>query len=192
MTRTTRIRFLPWEGHEYRKQAVRILILGESHYSSHREARNFTQRLTRQYIAGDWNHRFWTQVSQANTGKSYAEIDRREFWNSVALYNYVQAIGVRYSRQKPADVLFRQSEAAFFQVLDQLRPTHVLALGYRLWERLPALEDEALSFVCHGGRHQYGRYRRVWGTILATAIHHPSSGFSAPQWYPVICKFLRM
>ncbi|MEA2977487.1 MAG: hypothetical protein QOF19_3007 [Alphaproteobacteria bacterium] len=186
------VHFLPWKGRDYENQSVRILILGESHYSSQDESSDFTERLTLQYMNGEWNHRFWTQISQAITGKSAREIDRHKFWNSVAFYNYVQTIGVSQPREKPSDALFHESEPAFFEVLDCLRPTHMLAFGFRLWERLPALEDESLSFVCDGQPHRYGNYRRSWGRVLATAIRHPSSAFSAPQWYPTICQFLQM
>src|ERR1700733_7091500 len=86
------VHFLPWVGSAFHNQSRRILILGESHYSDRQEPRTLTRTLTQDYINGRWNHRFWTQVAQAVTGKPHWEINRPEFWSTIAFYNYVQCI----------------------------------------------------------------------------------------------------
>jgi hypothetical protein len=186
------IHFLPWQGSAFPEKADRrLLVLGESHYSDAPEDEDFTRSVVRQYVSGAENRAFLTNIAQAITGKPHWEIDRLEFWNSVAFYNYVQETVIEGRR--PTVKMFRDSEAAFFEVIDLLRPSHVLALGTRLWECMPPLQNEKLNFECGGQRHQYGEYRRAAECILAMHIVHPSSGgFSSREWYPVIQKFLEM
>lgn len=186
------VHFLPWQGRSFTEQDRRLLILGESHYSDQAEDREFTRQLTEEYASGLFNHRFWTQIGQAVTGKRHWEIDRRVFWNQIAFYNFVQVIAADRPRQAPTAEMFRQSEGAFFEVLDDLQPTHLLALGYRLWTHMPQLVDENLKFNCDDIDYQFGEYRRTWGHVLAMSMQHPSTAFSAPRWHPVVRKFLTM
>jgi hypothetical protein len=184
------IYFYPWEGKNFRQNKLRLLILGESHYGKSNETRDFTWRLTDEIIKGEIRGRFWTQIAQAITGRSRWEINRAQFWNSVSFYNYVQQIVADKARVAPTPEMFHRSEPAFFETIDFLRPTHLLAMGYRLWSRMPALANEGLHFSIDGKRYQYGEYRRDWGRVLAMSIKHPSSAFSAPVWHPVIKRFL--
>lgn len=185
------VHFLPWKGDNFSTEHPRLLVLGESHYSDRQEGRDFTRHLTRDYISGAFNHRFWTQIAQAISGNPHSEIDRASFWNTIAFYNFVQSVAAEGPREAPTVEMFSRSEKAFFEVIDYLTPSHVLVLGNRLWDHLPDSEYEDMRFE-PDGEQQLGKYRRSWGEVLAMPIHHPSSGFSAPRWHPVIQKFLAM
>ena len=186
----THIHFEPWEGLSYAGLVCRLLVVGDSHYADGPRGRDFTQILTADYAAGRLRHRFWTQISQVVSGEPHSQLDREAVWDRIAFYNYVQEIVVARPGEAPPDAMFRCSEPAFFEVLDRLRPTHVLALGNRLWERMPPLEDESLSAIFGGERRQYGWYRREAGMVFAMGIPHPSWAFSAPRWHSVVRDFL--
>lgn len=188
--RPQHVHFLPWRGKNYAKSACRLLILGESHYSEAQEGPLFTRRLTREYVTGKFNHRFWTQIGQVITGKPRWEIDRKTLWDGIAFYNYIQRIEVNAAGCAPPNSAFHRSERAFWEVLDILKPTHLIALGNRLWIQMPALENENLKMTLGGQSRQYGYYRRSWGKTAATSINHPSWGFSKSYWHPIVRDFL--
>ncbi len=74
--------------------------------------------------------------------------------------------------------------------MDILKPTHMLAMGYRLWGNMPSLEDENLTFKFEESSYPYGFYSRDWGRVAVMVIKHPSTAFAAPQWHRVINQFL--
>ena len=187
------VHFRPWRGRYYQEQKRRLLILGDSHYSdNYGEGPLFTLRLTTKYVSGKMNHRFWTQIGQVVTGKSHWEFERRAVWDTIAFYNYVQSIAVDQPGKAPPTAAFHQSARAFWEVIDFLQPTHLMALGARLWENMPPLDDAGLYKILGGRRHQYGFYTRAWGKVAAPYIKHPSWGFSAPEWHLVLCDFLAL
>ena len=74
---------------------------------------------------------------------------------------------------------------AFYEVLEELQPTHVLALGDRLWQSLP--EGDVVAPVFFGANQ---RERRLYlGGISATSMPHPSY-CSPPEWHPLVDAFL--
>lgn len=193
MTKLPHVFFLPWVGKHYgRSRLGRLLILGESHYGEDVPTPDWTIDLTREYAEGRWNHRFWTNIGQAITGLRHWEFDRSEFWNSIAFYNYVQEIAAAGPRQAPTAEMFAGSEGAFFEVISALKPTHVLALGYRLWEQMPSFESDCAPVFADGRSSQCGYYASLDHAhrAIAIAIQHPSWGFSALQWHPLFQKFL--
>lgn len=95
------IHFLPWIGSKYPKSSLKLLVLGESHYSDERQRPDFTRREIKGYVEGRFNYRFWTQIGQVITGKPHWEINRASFWSGIAFYNYVQEIAVNAARQPP-------------------------------------------------------------------------------------------
>lgn len=191
------IHFQPWRGTAYGTdrtgRTARILLIGESHYSDGPEDSDFTQITIEKFLGGEWKGRFWTQICQTLTGKPHREVDRCRVWHSISFYNYVQEIVGSRPRMAPSKLMFQCSETAFWETVDLLEPTHLLVLGYRVWQNMPPLVDESLELSLSGRKHQYGQYVRGWGTSFAMAIKHPSSmGFSYQEWYPVVQKFLSL
>jgi hypothetical protein len=65
----------------------------------------------------------------------------------------------------------------FFEVLNDLKPTHVLALGNRLWENLPNDGKEAPPIKVDGIERDAWYYPLSDGNcVIATWVYHPSSG----------------
>ena len=187
--------FDPWVGNKYWygfEGGPRLLILGESHYGDGTPDKNLTQQLTRKYAEGEWNHRFWTGTMQAVAGSDKTEIDRMDFWQSVALYNFIQEFVGPGPRIPPSPEAWRSARPAFEAVLKTLRPQVLLVLSMRLWNNLPCFGRE-------GPTLQVGKLScESWlyplpesSEVLATSINHPSRFFSWKKWHPVVAASLK-
>lgn len=157
----SKIRFQPWIGERYHEAdlyGLRILLLGESHYGKGDEDSSFTERVVKKW-GQDNRHGFFTTIAKfiLNQGKggNLSAAKRRAFWEKVAFYNYVQEIVGKKARQRPTLDMWKRSENAYYQVLQQLKPDLVVVLGKQLARNLPAPVD---------------------GLVLCK-VTHPSGGF---------------
>lgn len=178
--------FEPWVGSNYGTNDDRLLILGESHYGPASMPGNSTKTLTQEYVDEKWNHRFWTNIMQVVNGQPHEEIDRAEFWRRVAFYNYVQQPVAETPGVAPACEMFTASKAAFFSVLDSLKPKAILVLSKRLWENLPSEGRPSQEIRCPDGSRESWVYAYNGGEALASWIPHPSYGFAWREWHPYV------
>ena len=210
--------FEPWVGDNYGDGFAggpRLLILGESHYGDGPPERDFTQRLTRAYAEGQWNHRFWTGIMQTVVGHTRAEIEqgvpiqsinggpaiamnRESLWQSVAFYNYIQEL-LPGPGQAPPPEAWPAARPAFEAVLEALDPQALLILGARLWNCLPGPTPGSGHQEYEGPPLNAGEldghawiYQLPNGhEVLAAGIHHPSSpGFNWARWHPIVSALL--
>jgi hypothetical protein len=141
-------------------------------------------------------YRFFTHLAIALSGKEPSDLVRRKVFQRVMFYNYVQAV-ISGSRIAPTSKEFAESESAFRAVIEQFRPTHIVACGKRLWDNMPYfdeaekkgkwvnLEDDQKFYV--------GHYRTNNASPLCMCMIHPQSGrFNGRSWYPRIQAFLQM
>lgn len=188
----TTVRFRPWVGMNYAGgfKGLRTLVLGESHYESRNNpdisnSPNETIGSIQEQVDG-WTYAFWTKLTAAMIGRTPTLEDKGEFWHSVAYYNYVQESAGFGPRIMPAQQSWEMSKFPFQEVLHELRPEFVVALGHRLWERLPDLNR------CEGPKIGSVPESRTWiyphseGSALLCNIRHPSSAFSPPEWHEYI------
>jgi hypothetical protein len=189
------IRFLPWVGERYGPESrfhMNVLVLGESHYGTDRDySRTLTRDLTDEFVRGCWNHRFWTGIGQVLAGKPYWEFPRRDIWEHIAFYNYVQYFAADGPRVPPSAEMWGQSERAFRQLLRLLQPQFLLVLGERLWSYLPK-EDQPGKGVRVESLERDTCLYSVGGSrfCLAGRIWHPSAAFSWQRWYPWVQAYL--
>ena len=133
-----KLNFHPWIGNYYSTTGFagkRILALGESHYCE--KASDATEDITRKVIADLFDPQSeheaykntYTKFAEALLGRDCLSFeDKERFWNSIAFYNYVQ-VPMTGARVAPSQKDFNDSEAAFFEVLESLRPDIVI-----VWE----------------------------------------------------------
>lgn len=178
--------FKPWVGSQFSRENPKLLILGESHYADRKPSPRFTIELTREYANGEWNHRFWTQIMQAVSGKAHWEVDRKEFWERYAFYNYIQSVVADSAGVGPTQEMIQEARIPFFQVLDNLRPDHILVLSKRLWDALPSDGQQGNPLRIGEEERETWIYPFSGGQAIASWLPHPSYGFSAPQWHPWI------
>lgn len=179
---TTQIKFRPWKGANYEdgSQDLRILVLGESQYTSDHfdNPVNFTIERVQEYIGGGCKGKFWTNIAQALIGRGLVLEERRQFWNSVSFYNYVQEF-LAGPRLAPSEKAWETGPAAFEEVLEELKPGFILVLGSRLWEHMPCSNADKGSKIEGAWDPQTWIYSYSSGNALAYCVRHPSSAFSA-------------
>jgi len=195
---STEIKFRPWVGNRYESSPFgkKILILGESHYGwkgsgNIDEQPDVTERVVSEQLAGNYIKRFWTNIATAFLNRKPTLADKREFWNSVAFYNYVQcSVGDR-ARIRPTSDKWQSGESAFFEVLESLTPKLIVVLGYALWDHLPIANSERSSKL---SGHDYIRTRRYLfdaGSAFVINVKHPSTGFNGLKWHPCISEAIQ-
>lgn len=196
------VHFEPWIGDKYHSQDRRILILGESHHHDPADKPDnlekeggLTKFMVQEYITGESGpqFKFWTNFMQAITGKKQWEIDRKDFWSKHAFYNYIQE-PLAGPRKAPSPVMWREAWEPFCQIVDELKPTHILVMGKRLWNEIP--QDggrEGKTIVVNGNPWQTWYFpckACKGGEVVSTYIHHPCSAFSSEKWHQFIKAFL--
>jgi len=191
MNSWNKVYFRPWVGKKFgNKQGKRLLILGESHYGS--IGRDSTIVWTREYIQQKWNHRFWTNIMQVVDGRRYWEIDREDFWAKVAFYNYIQEPVGETPGIKPSEEMLERAKEPFFEILNHLKPFHILVLSKRLWENMTFNKDsQGAKLNLNGEERETWIYSYDGGSAKATWLPHPSYYFSAQNWHPWVLEFLK-
>ena len=164
--------FKPWVGSKYYSDnqfGIRILLLGESHYGDKDEGENFTIEVVKKWGQGVEQGEslpFFKKVavSVLNLDSAYelSDVDRKEFWEHVAFYNYVQTIVGEGPRERPLEDMWEESKPLFYGVLDNLKPDLIIVLGKELSYNLPKVD------------------------VDTCVVKHPSTGFSYSVWNPKI------
>lgn len=200
---SSRVRFAPWIGTEYRRGVPpgrHLLIIGESHYSGQErdlaeDRRN--RNLTRDVICRQWNgetYSYFTKLSEAVSGKPCREGPVKQvFWNTVAFYNFIQDIVSVGARVAPTEEHRQEALKVLPKIIDRLEPNCVLATGKRLWEGLPESWLPGPKIGFEGQEWDTCEYHPSNANPLrATYIHHPSGfGFgTGSRWSPLVKSFL--
>lgn len=147
--------FLPWEGPNYRTSSPKILILGESHCRRDgSDQQTFTQGVIRSWAIGEEGTRkFFTTIAKVLSGKLYEHLsksDKVDFWNRVALYNYIQEVVGDKPRDRPTDLMWEQAQQPFLQVIENLSPDIVVVLGGHLSHYINRVKDQCPTVhFCH-------------------------------------------
>ena len=167
--------FKPWIGKDYDSGGIfnkKILVLGEAHLcdagckdcgniGNAEECADFTSKNCIEALlngeTASWTgtmHKFERSLVNHETGLE----ESRRIWNSLAFYNYVQK-ALDSSRKAPEWVDFQNSEKAFFEVIDELRPDLILVWGVTRMVKILTLKitkSKTVTIVCQAvKRHEY-------------------------------------
>lgn len=191
--------FRPWVGANYEAgfRGQRVLVLGESHYQWDEQIEAYeglTIDCVKEQLSGE-RSKFWTNIPIAFLGAYPSLADKREFWSSVAFYNYVQQFAGFGPRVSPSKESWENSEAAFWEVLEALKPNCIIVLGYRLWDNLPSEGErgpDVLDAPKNGRWTWWYPIPKSESRALAYAIRHPSAGFSGTAWHPHLMTALSL
>lgn len=194
------VKFLPWVGDHYLQgiPGSKVMVLGESHYcaSSADAVPELTSSVILDLFDPDSEHESYkntyTKFERALAGKPLTFSEKRDIWNSVLFYNYVQ-VPISEARVSPTPQEFNSSESAFFEVLEKYQPDYILAWGSRLYNNLPKrgrqLPDLSLpsgdSFETWGYTLSSGKVVQLLSTT------HPSTAFVPVYWHEVIQMFIK-
>jgi hypothetical protein len=204
---TPAVRFHPFVGEAYGSAPFysgRLLIVGESHHDdwdSPPTESDWTIEAVRQGMEEGGRSRLWDQVPQAVTGEGHSVRTMRDFWNSVAFYNYVQRAMLWKGktgaiRESPPMSEAIRYQGAYLEVLRDLNPTLVLAFSSTLWDAFPTPTAETYTVgddtvevawdpttgtaTCPRIRLTHPTYWRYEGG--ATLARHPRIAYALKRW----------
>ena len=205
--------FFPWIGDRFGEPndlglPARVVLVGESHYGA-KDSPHLTEWVVQEVLDGA-RYRFFTNVFRAVRGPEATQAPETlsSFFHAVAFFNFVQAL-LALRDVVPTDEQWREGAEVFPKYLDELKPSHVIACGFRLWDNLPnmgfsrcspEIEQDLLSTVpdrhrgdqSHERRGWIGRYVHAGGSCHIVKIRHPSQGFSPTEWHPVLQWLLQL
>ena len=131
---------------------------------------------------------------QVVTGLHHSEVDRSEFWNDIAFYNYVQQPVGDSPRVRPTFEMFEAAQGAFWETLRELTPTHMLVLGAALWKNLPPEGQVGPDLKTEEGTRETWVYPLGDHKVLTTWIYHPSSirGSRMARSFPFVRELVKL
>jgi hypothetical protein len=180
----------PWIGKNYLQN--RILILGDSHYATSKEAEkdfknpHSTIEIIKAVIEkGPYS--FYNGLYNLFNLETQKDIE--EFWSNIAFYNFVQEI-MKDVHQKPSPTNRMKAWRCLAEVSKVLQPTFILFLGIRNWYGTHALEGTDTKCELEWDKTikiskvtpAYGRLILPQGDIPFSIIRHTAMGFNAPAW----------
>ena len=178
----------PWVGSEYRKQKVRLLVLGES---------RFHEEFTDREIIRDQGHckPTFTKFVKAALDKreSLSPQEYKHFWKRTLFHNYNviffpggPRVPLRYDQRECI-----QNRKCLRLVLQKYKPTHAVAWGFMNYDSL-MVDGEDWSRQEHipGSDAKFCRVLVEGHMTLVSWVRHPSAGFSINHWAGVLKSFL--
>lgn len=223
-----KVNFKPWIGKYYQhgvigfdekghivygtkdNSAVKILVLGDSHYCANVEDAKPT--LTKDVItylldpesAHEPYMNTYKKFIKSFTGyfEELTDGQKRDAWEHIMFYNYVQK-PMTAARIAPLVEDYRESDEAFKEVLETSDADIVIAWGKRLYNNLPSQsemvgeQDEDLEIMdgdYEGEAIEVWRYKvkksedEKWVPIIG--ITHPSAAFALEYWGTIIRAFI--
>jgi hypothetical protein len=174
-TFSSQVNFLPFVGENYGKDGMpKVLFLGESHYGAV-EPRDGTRNVVQNYAYRDSRTQFFKRLLKI----LYGESDNPEMkYSFVALYNYVQECVGDTSFERPKENMWKDSEPAFIEVIDTLKPDIIICGGRRLsW----AIQNHeyATIHICETNYSEkpwwaHYKYNLRGSDINVFAVYHPA------------------
>lgn len=191
------VKFEPWVREGYSSKKPRLLILGESHYNC-KDHPGITTEVVEDHLSAN-PLPFFNRIVSVVGDQEIHGTNQQECFEKLAFYNYIQIV-LPSANTKPKQDDFKKSEDAFREVLEELKPHKVVALGWRLyfgvkdfwsdgtlkWETIEASENRkkkmTIGYFVSGNRKFHTAF-----------IEHPSSrrGFNVEEWRPQVQKFLK-
>ena len=138
--------FKPWVGENYTAgfKGKKVLILGEAHYCDttadcddcYPGQKNKCNSFTIDFIDGQLSgvHKrfsFFSKLTRLFIGDDSDNEAVKQFWDSVAFYNYIQRTVGEKARVRPSAEMWNEAILPFKEVMDELDPNFLLILGNR-------------------------------------------------------------
>lgn len=173
------VRFAPWVGPHYERGCggLRILLVCESHYGAKQHERpTVTPEIIKALALGERHpqatgklrrHPHFTKIMSAvqNVRQAFTRAQKRDFWNSVAYYNFLQEF-LPDSRVPPPPGAWQRGERAFSEVLAVLAPDLIVCFSLRSGKLIHSLA----------------------GDVPVAVVNHPSSRFAYAKVNPEIAE----
>ena len=217
------INFIPWVGENYAqgvgRNNLKLLVLGESHYCHNLGCGkckdcNLANCLKLGYSKDDFGNQTIEYIfdlvysytgaeyqqtaicfERAVMGKPLADSERKEFWNKVIFYNYIQKCLPKVPSERTPVIKndLIGAEESLKELLLEYKPDRVVVWGSRLYNLLPAWNGTASKItISDNSQTDVWNYTIGGKQIPFMKVHHPStpSGKSWSHWHNFYKLFL--
>lgn len=190
----------PWIGDNYPNAPYKLLILGDSHYTTDENGlfseEEFDRCKTDVYTRDMLNDAVGTTDIWPMFRGLYALFGitpyeaEEKFWRGIAFYNFVQT-PMKQSNANPSDDDFREAWYCFVDVIDIIKPDICLFIGIRGWRSNGYINNENRGKVSIIDDTIRISRSTPWKASIETingvqtkaiAIHHTSQGFATTDW----------
>ncbi len=199
MRTLSKVKFLPWVGEKYGFNGIfgrKIMILGQSHYGAcpAEDEKQFTNEVMKKYLGSDKtvsSLRTFKVFERSLYGNKTNRSERQSIWESLIFYNYVQKFVAESAGVAPKKKDYKESEEAFFQVLEEYKPEFVIVWGTSTWYNLPYTNWEEGEKVIIDEYNVFNGYYTLNNghTVKMICVKHPSYGYSWSFWNKVLNHF---
>ena len=188
--KTKDVKFQPWIGKNYKRGG--LLLFGESHYEKEKKDRypiyKYTKSVVENFMSGTKFRYFGNIESILLSSGAYKTMDDVAFANGIQVF-------LSNAKEQPTSEDKIKVAAAFKNYVDCLQPSKAIILSKRLWVDWlwagPWEEKKVKTLIRGGKQSEIWRYKYDGGSCLCIGIHHPSRGFSAASWRPLVHAFLK-
>jgi len=211
MSELQNVKFLPWVGKDYKNglqvqdgkvvfgdgtnHSKKIMVLGENLYFSDasKAVQSFTSDILHCYFNPNGEFEGWmnsyTKFIRALSGDfDLSRNASEEWWNHILFYNFVQIL-LTGSHFAPNEKNYRDSDTAFFEVLEQFEPDFIFVWGNRLYNMLPNKGHKGESISVNDKEDEdivdTWNYTNGNHTTHVIPISHPAVGFDTEYWHRV-------
>lgn len=183
---------------------IKILALGDSHYCAKLEddKPSLTIDIIEDLLNPESEHESYkntyTKFIKSLTGYYDVLTDdqKRDAWEHVMFYNYVQT-PMTAARIAPTVKDYRDSDGAFWQVLEESDADLIIAWGKRLYNNLPQEGEQGEDMEILDGEYE-GEAIEIWTyktskdkNIQVMCVNHPSSAYVLEYWGELIHQFIK-
>lgn len=189
-----------WIGGNYLQGGIfgtRVLIVGESTYTT--EGKDTTQyniAMAEDHIDG-YRDAFRTKLLRSflNTNNEQP-FEIKNFWDSVCYLNYIN-VPLRGPRLSPEESMWTKNKQPLSNILAEVKPDLVVALGYRMWNNWlnrPPCKLKPGPMIKGAGREKtyYFEATNNMHKALVYSLRHPSSAFSWKKEHPFLMKAIEL
>jgi hypothetical protein len=194
------LKHYPWIGKGYLSAPVKLLILGDSHYTVDNDGmfsleeynrcindKNYTRDTLNCAVGTDYAWSFYKGLYDLLSISPYEA--EQKLWDKVVFYNFVQT-PMQQRDATPTEYDFKEAWFCLLDVIDIIQPSLCLFIGTRGWvsNGYINLENRGTCNIKYDKRIS-GCY--PWKADILTkagicshalAIHHTSQGFSPTIW----------
>lgn len=182
--------FTPWRGPRYGTTEVRLLAVGESHYGFETGKLNdMTENVAKAWRDRSQPTRLLDALARLVREADPADPVTGLELDAAAFANFVQT-PMPSTRITPNEAHLLASAGSFPAVVEEVSPTHVLAIGRKCWSWMPEFDEAAPLLPASVAALDPGVWVTTRGRVLVANVPHLSRGFSMGRWRPAVLDFL--
>lgn len=198
---SSQVKMKPWIGINYFSSKIKMRILGESLYDV-KATKNSIIKQVQGIREETWTWAYFTKIKNVFNLESDTytnSVEKESFWNSVCYYEYLTHAMHEAKEKVPAEY-WEEAKEPFIEVVEKLKPTVVVCIGFDTFNHLPLFGEEhgiikisGIDDVLYVWKYNVRiKSSKITKPVYVCKIRHPSApGFTNENWFKLFRKFLK-